>query len=338
MGSEDNKAPIYMTELSVDIEADCLAVPNQNTEFADFEMWMETGDTSSNPSSNSGLYWIEEGLDDGTVNDNSANTNFTGFQWFWADFRPSGGYNEHHISWASEKQRQTMGFAYLGPETWEIEVNGSSVAREGGEADDAGGTALGAELAVDTEGQVAGHAWNWKYMNGGAWAPVSPALVIKRTTPPPTWSTGLSVSPTDVTVKTPNDPCGMAPQSVPPTTLQSAGESPLTAVRRIAVTALASHATGHATSMTTVRSTREAANKLYGSTITGSAGHAPVYLVQALGSFTASASSPRGTREAIKGGAMTFVIDVKTGTLLDWGIQPHAVKLQSLGKTAVLQS
>ena len=90
--------------------------------------------------------------------------------------------------------------------------------------------------------------------------------------------------------------------------------------------------------MSVVQSTRDAANRLSGSTVAGPAGTAPVYLVQELGSFTAHVSSPRNPSVTIKGGAVTFVIDAKTGMVLDWGIQSHPEKLRSLGKVTDLHT
>ena len=70
-----------MTQLSADIETDCLAVHDDTTQFDSFEMWMADYPSLGN-------YWLEEGLTAGDFLDLSG-TWYNGFQWFWADNRPN---------------------------------------------------------------------------------------------------------------------------------------------------------------------------------------------------------------------------------------------------------
>jgi hypothetical protein len=320
---------LFITQISADIEADCLNVHDTTTQFDTFEMWMFDYPALGN-------YWIEEGLMAGDFPDTSGIW-YNGFQWFWADNRPNGGgFHFHHLYWASNYDRKTVGFVYQGGSTWKVEVNGSGVGTATGEDASGSSSTLGAETAVELKSQVYGHAWNWHYYDT-AWHPVHPSVDVFPTSNPPGYVPSASFNPTNVTVKTPNYPCGhLQPQIKPKSAVRPAGELSLRDVRRIAVTALGSQVTGRAASMSVVQSTRGAANDLSGSTVTGPARTTCVYLVQELGSFTAHVSSRANPDVAIKGGAVTVVIDAKTGVVLDWGIQSHPERLRSLGKVTDL--
>jgi hypothetical protein len=87
--------------------------------------------------------------------------------------------------------------------------------------------------------------------------------------------------------------------------------------------------------MAAVRTTRGAANALYGSDADGASAADPVYLVQELGSFSTHRHSPNGADHVISGNAMHMVISATTGQVLDWGIQAPG-DLQSLGPVTPL--
>jgi hypothetical protein len=331
-GSGTNHTPIYLSAVGADLEVDCLAVGNDADEFANWEMWISTNDTDPNSTEDSG-YGIEEGYTAGPVLD--ARGEYVGFQWFWADSRPSGGYNEHYIQWATAYQYQNVTFTWLGGSNWDVYLAGNLVGESVNNGASAGGTDIGAEMAVDGNGQTHGHAQNWQYTNGGSWYWVNPNWVGVENNAPGyaiTWA----YDPTAVTVHTPNQPCGTTPQVVKQATPAAGSALPVTSVRSIAASATTAYATTAApTSTSTVQTTRGAANALYGSDVNDASATEPVYLVQELGSFSVHRHSPNGAEHVINGKAMHFVISATTGQVLDWGIQDPG-NLQSLGPVTAL--
>lgn len=322
--------PVYMSAVGADLEVDCLAVGNENTEFANFEMWMWTNDTDPNSTANSG-YWVEEGY--------SAGITTPGFQWFWADSRPGGGYNQHFIEWATALQYKNVTFTWLGGSNWNVYLSGSLVGTSINNAAWAGGVSIGAEMAVDTSGQVHAHARNWQYTNGGSWSPVNPGKEIftdgAGLTNPPGYTVATAYNPTLVTVHTPSHLCGTVPLVAQHASPTVASAPTLSAVRSIAAQATGTYAGTKPTAMSAVRTTRGAANALFGSKVGGASASDPVYLVQERGSFSTQRQAPGGAKRDISGSAMHFVISATTGQVLDWGIQAPG-NLQSLGAVTAL--
>jgi hypothetical protein len=332
-GTRASSLPVYMSGVGADLEVDCLAVANDADEFANWEMWISTNDTDPNSTADSG-YWVEEGYTAGTVYD--ARGNYAGFQWFWADNRPGGGYNEHFIQWATAYQYKNVTFTYEGGPNWGVYLGGTLVGQSIDNGAYAGGTEIGAEMAVDGNGQTHAHAQNWQYTNGGAWSWVDPTFTGYYNNVPSfvlTWA----YAPTGVTVHTPLQPCGTTPQVAQQAPAATGSALSLAAIRSITAGATTSYATTAApTSTTTVQTTRGSANALYGSEVNGAAAAEPVYLVQELGSFSTSRVSPDGGAvHAINGNAMHFVISATTGQVLDWGIT-GAVNLAPLGSVTAL--
>jgi hypothetical protein len=203
-GTTAGHTPIYLNNVGADLEVNCLAVRNDNTEFANWEMWVETDDTNPNSTTDSG-YWVEEGYTAGTVL--SGNTYYTGFQWYWADNRPGGGYNEHFIEWATANQYKNVTVTFAGGSNWDVYLGGSFVGESTNNAAYAGGVTLGAEMAVDNNGQVWANSKNWQYTNGGSWSPVDPTFT-GYINDVPGYGISQSYNPTDVSVWTPSDQCG----------------------------------------------------------------------------------------------------------------------------------
>jgi hypothetical protein len=323
-----NHPPVYLSSVGADLEVDCLAVANDADEFANWEMWVDTNDTDPNSPNSSG-YWIEEGYSAGTVYDSRGP--YAGFQWFWADSRPGGGYNEHFIQWATAYQYKNVTITYEGGPNWGVYLGGTLIGQSINNGAYAGGTQVGAEMAVDGNGQTHAHAKNWQYTNGGSWSPVDPTFVGVDNNVPSfviTWA----YNPTKVTVHTPYQLCGTTPQVVQQAPAATGSALSLATVRSIAASATTSYATAAApTSTSTVQTTRGPANALYGSDVNDASAAEPVYLVQELGSFSTSRRPPNGgAAHLTNGNAMHFVISATTGQVLDWGIT-GAANLAPLG-------
>jgi hypothetical protein len=333
MGTYAGNLPRYISAVGADLEVDCLAVGDDNTEDANWEMWLSTNDTNPYSPYDSG-YWLEEGYAAGPAA-------ATGFQWFWADNRPGGGFNAHFIEWANALQYQNVSFYWQGGSNWNVYLAGNLVGESVNNGAFAGGTQIGAEMMVDTNGQVHAHAHNWQYTDGGVWQWVDPTSVrpysANANQNPPGFQISWAYGPTNVTVHTPSHLCGTVPQRVPSVRPATGSGLTLASVRSIAARAAGSYATATPTAMTAVQTTRGAATALYGSKVSGTAAAEPVYLVQELGSFSAQRRSTNGAQHIISARAMHVVISARTGQVLDWGIQAPG-NLRSLGSVMSLSS
>jgi hypothetical protein len=98
-----------------------LGVGDQCTEAATSELWEGTDSAGF-------TYWVESGAEHGEHNDLSCGS---GLQWFWADNRPTYGYNEHYTGTFTLNTKYTVKIAFDGCSygvcTWEIDRNGSNV-------------------------------------------------------------------------------------------------------------------------------------------------------------------------------------------------------------------
>jgi hypothetical protein len=330
-------SPVYLSQAGVDLEADCLAVLNPTSSGltrVSWETWVATnitGDVFPQIPS-----WVEAGIADGSVAGSAP-----GFGWFWAEQTPSGSYQEHWAGQAAEDQRKNITFRYLGGGSWDVFLAGAVVGNPTDNTGNAGGVQLGAEVAGDNQAQVNAHAWNWQYLNaaGTAWSTVTPSKTGYYPSNPVNFAMTWGADPTtrllDVTVHT----TGNSQQCGDPVLKAQASthwHPSLASVRQVAAAALARKATGRATSAAVVHTTRHAATALTGSAVKGPGSTASVYLVQELGSFTERVATPSGKYIIDHGSAITVVIDAATGHVLDWGIEAHPHKLQSLGKVSAL--
>jgi hypothetical protein len=94
------------------VYAHCLYQPNNGT-FVTNEIW----DASS-----SAAYWEEVGLYSGI----GTNIPYGNKNWFWADSRPGGGYNEHDSSTTANTDTQYRAkVEFAGNNTWYIYGNGN---------------------------------------------------------------------------------------------------------------------------------------------------------------------------------------------------------------------
>lgn len=331
MGSLANATPIYMTSIGVDLEVDCLTVGNQNSQFADWEMWMATNVHKAGDDST----YLEAGYNAGTIND-IGGTNYTGFQWFWADTRTGYGQDTHFISWATAGQYKNVTFASQGSGNWNVVLAGRVVGYSKGVGDYAGGANIGAEMAVDTRGQTWAHAQHWQYTNGGTWHPVNPGVGITAGNPPG-FSTGTAYNPTAFTVHTPAHPCGTTPLGVAGNVRAQTLAAPqsMATVTKAAKSLAAASGDAAPTAVSTVKTTRGAANQLDGESVGSTELARTVYMVEEFGHFTATGSVPRGYKR-FTGNVLHFVIDAQTGQVLDEGVfkRSAAAGMAKLGKVA----
>ena len=113
LGVSAGHTPWYASAVGLDLEVDCLAVANDSTEGATWELWLSTNDTDPNSTTES-PYWLEGGYLAGSATGN------TGFQYFWADSRPGGGYNAHFAGWATAYQYENLTFTWQGGSNWNV--------------------------------------------------------------------------------------------------------------------------------------------------------------------------------------------------------------------------
>jgi hypothetical protein len=103
--------------ISGDLVVNCLGV-DQYTDFVNYETWLDTN-LNADPV---GTYWVEEGAKFG-IGVTGADE---GFQWFWADNRPGGGYWEHYEGGAALNQFTNVSFDWVsGTGKWDVYLGGS---------------------------------------------------------------------------------------------------------------------------------------------------------------------------------------------------------------------
>jgi hypothetical protein len=298
-----------VTAAGADLEVWCLSTANPSNNFATYEMWVGTGQST----------WAEIGMNAGILQGG-----YTGFNWYWAEKRSDGSYYEHRIPGGAATGVATNASAYWqGGGNWSLFKGGTYV----GSSTDNGGrgtyTESGTEVTT-TAMTVEGQSDNYQRQDsaGWHWMPsdnyISPNATGLFTTFP---STGYYEVETG---------CGAAqPKAAPAAPIPS---SPAQAAQALTAIAQQAAAAGHSrrpAQIHYVKTTRQRAEKvLAGATVTTSQ---PVYVIALSGHFTHP--GPPRANETVTGTTMTITVDAATGQITDWGISPaQTLPLAQLGQ------
>jgi hypothetical protein len=334
MGAENppmNGTPIYLNAISTDLSVNCLNVKNRNTDFANYEMWMDTNDNIYTP----GTTWIEEGLKAG-IGAHGANM---GFQWFWADMRPPGGdiayYHEHYLGNGTIGGSTSVGFYWFGGGgNWAVDLGPNSVGTSANNGDYAGGGTTGAETTTN-KATVAGESKNWQYADTRwNWHPSPTAWDNSNNGNGWLHAGGSNGSPGSLTEVYDNNGCTMpAAQPAQPAAVPVTAASAPAALAAIAARAASVNGDAHPAQVTFVPTTRRKAQALTGGVIPRDNAS---YLVQLRGHFTGyDASVPPGSKLPT-GTVMTLTVDAATGSVTDVSIGNSAANLSALGHASAI--
>jgi hypothetical protein len=310
--------PTYVNAVGSDLEVDCVGVTHPDTDWVNYEMWLDTGDGSD---------WIESGMTLGTLF--AAPGQPQGFVWFWADQRSNGGgYHEHYIGPATTGEASNVSFYGAGNGNWDIYKAGSKVGFSSGVGTSSGGGSNGAE-SITTSAVLVGHTDSWGFYDlNNKWHLVSGEGFFNN-------SNGFfagSASGSSISVSTPSGCAGAA----------SAHRSTAIAVQPVTTSTVRAMATRTAkvlgdsepANATYVRTNRGAAGQLVGAKVDTDQS---VYVIQMTGKFKVPASPGAGTgHPAPTGTVLTVTVDAATGQVQDWGIDTTAPKLGTLGSVTSL--
>lgn len=201
MGDDFGGSPVWMNAVGTDLLVSCLSVPNENTDFANYETWMGTND---NGAANT---WIEEGYKAGIGFDGKNH----GFIWFWADMRSPypTNYHEHYGPAASVNSFTNVTFSWLGSGNWDVERGGSVIGESAGVGDFAGDSETGAETTVNA-GHVFGESRNFQYADTAwKWHPAPTAWDNELNGNGFLFATGTNGSPGSFTEVISNNQCAV---------------------------------------------------------------------------------------------------------------------------------
>jgi hypothetical protein len=326
------------------IDSICLSGPNDNTNFADEELWEGTNNSTNL------AYWVETGLSYGEINGVPEG----GPYWFWADNRPNGGgYHEHYYAKAANNVSYLLEIFYISNNQWYVYDNNVHVGTSSSNPPGSRSMETGEEFTNSTysiKGSSSDMSWfdasggnhfQWTYGGSSSYVYYTPSSAAYAY-----WNSTYN----DVEYKA---NCGVAPAApgtrnpsarlVPvrpdqikaePTTLVTKGLSPvptsaantLVAMSR---TMVASAGGTNVTQSEAVLTTRQQANTVASGAAVSS--DQPVYLVQVQGLFTALlARVPKGHAPP-SGQYLTFTVDAASGALLDWGVSGNKANLFTLG-------
>lgn len=271
--------------------------------------------------------WVEEGYTRGPLH--ADGQTYFGYNFYWADQRdPQNGnlYYEHYIQAFPTHQYIDVGFKWI-PNTnnWQVFNNHYQVGTSLAGAY-AGGAQLGIE-ATDLQSAVSGNASNWRYKDGvnGTFHPAPAGGTVINPT-----SSGMGVVANGATTSAhTSNYCNYPPQ--PQAKPQTAGIS-AAAAPKLAPELSQELGGARATSSTAVETTRGAASKLLGFSVTG---NQPVVTLQLKGNFTAHTAKmpPEAKNRFPRGSVINVVLEKNTGYVLDWGISNNTANLATLGKT-----
>jgi hypothetical protein len=323
MGDDFGGKPIWMNAVGTDLIVGCLNVPNGNTDFATYELWMGTND---NGAANT---WVEQGYNNGVGVDGKNH----GFSWFWADMRnptPSN-YHEHYGPGASVNTWVNASFYWLGSGNWNVKRAGIVLGESAGVGDWAGDAETGSETTIN-QGHVFGESNNFQYADPSwKWHPAPTNWYNGFNGNGWLYATGLQGNPGSFTEVTSNTGCGNATMG---TALRTAPITAGTAAARLtAIAQRAARANGdrHPRGIEFVATTRHQAQALLGE---GIPQRNPSYLIQLHGHFTGyNASVPPG-RKLPTGGVMTLTVNAANGAVTDISLTNTAVNLGALGRPA----
>lgn len=317
IGGQGN--PIWMNGLSSDLEVDCLAVQDPNTDFVDYEMWMNTNDNISGSNT-----WIEEGMTAGTLT--SAPGQPVGFQWYWADQRalPGQGFDywEHYIGAANTNQYVDAGFIWR-PNTgdWDVWHDHQLIGGSIGVGAYAGGGQNGIEETT-LASAIVGNTGSWRYAdtnNNYVWAP-NQGVYNSRPSDLSVTTNGPTVAARTTSDCWPGTTSAQQAPAAPATdqTIRSAVSNTAKNLGELAPTKISQ-----------VKSTRASANKAANNEM---GGNEPIIEVQAHGHFTIPGKpNAKGHTAPQSGDTMTLIIDAASGAVTDWSVSTKPPRLETLG-------
>jgi hypothetical protein len=314
---------VPVNAISGDLVVNCLGV-NPFTDFVNYETWLDTN-LNVDPV---GAYWVEEGAKFGIGVTGAAE----GFQWFWADNRPGGGYWEHYLGNAAVNQFTNVSFDWVsGTGNWNVYLAGHYV----GESVNNGAWAGGSDTGIETTTASAlfkGWTRWWRYADPSwTWHNVSAAGDGEQVFGPLNVNGYIyKTSPGDDAVQ-----IGRGSNACASRTRTRPGGY---ATRPASLRMLALHA-----SKVNGDSAPQGVQyvKTMRSKIAAFTGHRPgkdmpVYLIQLRGHFNgAYASVPRGHARP-SGTTMIIVLDARTGQVTDAGITHTPADLSALGRPVAL--
>lgn len=306
-----------------DLVVNCLAV-NQSTDFVNYETWLDTN-LNVDPV---GSYWVEEGAKFG-IGVTGADE---GFQWFWADNRPGGGYFEHYLGGASLDAFTNVSFYWVpGTGNWDVYLAGNYQGTSVNNGAYGGGSDTGVEATTASVGfegwtrwwQYADPSWNWHNVSAAGdgvttFGPVNVNNYI------------VGDSPGDDSVQ-----IGQGGNACTAGTLAVAHRYATTpaGLRTLAMHASVVNGDG---APTQVQYVKTASSRIAAFTGDRHGASVPVDVIQLRGHFDgAYASVPRGyTRPS--GTTMIIVVNAQTGQVTDAGITHKAADLSALGNPVTL--
>jgi hypothetical protein len=316
---------VPINAISGNLVVNCLGV-NQYTDFVNYETWLDTN-LNVDPV---GAYWVEEGAKFG-IGVTGADE---GFQWFWADNRPGGGYYEHYQGGASLNQFTNVSFYWVsGTGNWNVYLGGNYVGTSVNNGAWAGGSDTGIEAttaAATFEGwtqswQYADPSWNWHNVSaaGDGEAVYGPLNVNGYI---------YSASPGDdpVQIGQGSNACTYGTLAEP---MRHATTS--TGLRALALHASVVNGDRAPQQLAYVKTTR---SKIAALTGNRRGPDAPVYVIEMQGHFDgAYASVPHGHARP-SGTTMIIVVNARTGQVTDAGITSKATNLSAFGHPVAMNA
>jgi hypothetical protein len=170
--------------MSGDIDLSCLSSPTRS-DYVTNEMWDVTG---------TGPYWVEVGVIDGYGPPNSSSTHSRA--WFWADNRPSTGFNVHFpgLSIAHRNTVYPASITYQSRQTWSIFGGdsyvsmGLSTSQPNNTIAETAGTEFSDAHGLRDSGSVSNLLWEGRHNHWNSWGhgghadpPAGPNNHIKAT-------------------------------------------------------------------------------------------------------------------------------------------------------------
>jgi hypothetical protein len=324
MGENWTGSFVPINAISGNLVVNCLGV-NQYTDFVNYETWLDTN-LNVDPV---GAYWVEEGAKFG-IGVTGADE---GFQWFWADNRPGGGYFEHYLGGASLNTFTNVSFYWVsGTGNWNVYLGGNYEGESVNNGAWAGGSDTGIEAttaAATFEGwtqywQYADPSWNWHNVSaaGDGEAVYGPLNVNGYI---------YSDSPGDdpVQIGQGGNACTYGTLAKP-----LAQATTPTGLRALALKAGAANGENAPQQLTYVKTMQSEITALTGSR---RGPDAPVYVVEMQGHFNgAYASVPSGHAKP-SGTTMIIVVNAQ-GQVTDAGITGNATNLSAFGTPAAISA
>jgi hypothetical protein len=283
--------------------------PTVNTgDFANQEMWVGTN------GSNSGSYWVEDGMSRGYPQSASA-----GIYWFWADNRPCCGYAEHDfLVTIRTSTTYTAKINYIGNNSWNVYRDGGLLSPGTSTSNPPPAHYLSSGLeATNTNAHVnaTGAALQKRSAGGSSWSYGWSATPFYNS---PAFSQWTS-SPTDFKdTMNPNtlSTLSLLAQSSPAVRAEVAGPPD-----PVALTKEAALLNGEPSpfGIRSIATTRSAAFTALGAGA-DDVPTTPVDLVLAHGAFTGFATKVPSDAPKPRGHVLFLVIDKTAGVVSDWGI------------------